>query len=209
VRYDLHEICMRYFVTVDSAEHAFTLESPVSAARAVLQPAHPAATPLQVELLCRPGTDGTAVVLVDGHVFRVRRQAARAGGALAEARVNGRLVRFALENELERRSRPARSRTAVSGARVSAPMPGRVVKVAVRVGDIVSAGAGLLSIEAMKMENEVQAPCDGRVVRVTVEAGATVEADQELILIEPLSNATVSNETISGEMTPSEPVTSP
>jgi biotin carboxyl carrier protein len=70
-------------------------------------------------------------------------------------------------------------------------MPGRVVKVAVRVGDIVTAGAGLLSIEAMKMENEVQAPCDGRVVRVAVEAGTTVEADQELILIE------------------SEPVTSP
>jgi biotin carboxyl carrier protein len=203
VRYDIHELFMRYFVTVDSAEHGFTLDAPVAAARAVLQPTNPAAAPLQAELLCRPGTDGTAVVLVDGHVFRVRRQAARAGGALAEARVNGRLVRFALENELERRSRPARSRTAVSGARVSAPMPGRVVKVGVRVGDIIAAGAGLLSIEAMKMENEVQAPCDGRVVRVSVEAGTTVEADQELILIEPLSS-----ETVSSGITPSELVTS-
>jgi biotin carboxyl carrier protein len=178
---------MRYFVTAGSVEFGFTVAVPVAAARAALQPAAREAAPLEVELLCRPGTDGTAVVLVEGHVFRVRRQAARAAGALAEARVNGRLVRFAIENELERRTRPARSRTAASGARVSAPMPGRVVKVAVRAGDIVSAGAGLLSIEAMKMENEVQAPCDGRVVRVAVEAGTTVEADQELISIEPVA----------------------
>lgn len=184
---------MRYFVTVDSLEYAFTLAGPVAEARAALQPADPAAAPLEAELLCRPGTDGSAVVLVDGHVLRIRRQAARAAGALAEARVNGRLVKFALESELERRSRPVRSRTAASGARVSAPMPGRVVKVSVRSGDIVSAGAGLLSIEAMKMENEVQAPCDGRVVRVSVEAGATVEADQELLTIEPVSNGPVTS----------------
>ncbi len=184
---------MRYFVTVDAAEFGFTLAAPVAAARAALQPAAPEAAPLEAELLSRPGTDGTAIVLVDGHVFRVRRQAARAAETLAEARVNGRLVRFAIESELQRRSRPARERTAASGARVSAPMPGRVVKVAVRVGDLVSAGAGLLSVEAMKMENEVQAPCDGRVVRVAVEAGATVEADQELILIEPVSGEPVTS----------------
>jgi biotin carboxyl carrier protein len=98
-----------------------------------------------------------------------------------------------IESELERRSRPARSRTAASGARIGAPMPGRIVKVAVRVGDVVAAGTGLLSIEAMKMENEVQAPCDGRVVRVSAEAGATVEADQELILIEPVASDSVAS----------------
>jgi biotin carboxyl carrier protein len=180
---------MRYFVTVDSEEFSFTLPGPLRHARTALQPAAPAGAALHVELLSRHGTDRAAVILVDGSVYRVQRQPGRAAGALAEARVNGRLVRFGVESELERRSRPVRAKTASSGARVAAPMPGRVVKVSVRAGDIVSAGAGLLSIEAMKMENEVQAPCDGRVASVSVETGATVEADQELLAIEPVASA--------------------
>lgn len=180
---------MRYFVTVDSEEFSFALPGSSVAARAALQPADAGAPPHDVELLSRAGTDRAAVVLVDGQVFRVRAQAARAGGAEAESRINGRLVRFRIESELERRCRPARARGAANGARVSAPMPGRVVKVSVRVGDVVAAGAGLLSIEAMKMENEVQAPCDGRIARVSVEAGATVEADQELLTLEPVASS--------------------
>jgi biotin carboxyl carrier protein len=64
-------------------------------------------------------------------------------------------------------------------------MPGRVVKVNVLPGDAVLVGAPLLSIEAMKMENELIAPNPGRVARVLVKAGDTVEADQELVVIEP------------------------
>jgi biotin carboxyl carrier protein len=64
-------------------------------------------------------------------------------------------------------------------------MPGRVVKVNVRPGDVVAAGAALLGIEAMKMENELAAPIAGRVAKVAVQVGATVEADQELVVIEP------------------------
>jgi biotin carboxyl carrier protein len=64
-------------------------------------------------------------------------------------------------------------------------MPGRVVKVSVRPGELVQSGQSLLSIEAMKMENELQAPNSGRVTQLRVEVGATVEADQELMLIEP------------------------
>lgn len=180
---------MRYFVTVDAEEFSFALPSSKGAPRAALQPADASARPHEVELLSRAGTDRAAVVLVDGQVFRVRSQAGRAGSADAEARINGRLVKFRIESELERRSRPVRARSAASGARVAAPMPGRVVKVSVRVGDIVAAGAGLLSIEAMKMENEVQAPCEGRVSRISVTAGATVEAEQELMAIEPVASS--------------------
>jgi len=69
-----------------------------------------------------------------------------------------------------------------SGA-VKALMPGRVVRVSVSKGDAVRKGAGLLILEAMKMENEIQAPADGTVDEVFVEPGQTVEAGAELVRI--------------------------
>ena len=67
---------------------------------------------------------------------------------------------------------------------VRAVMPGRVVRVLVDVGSEVTKGEGLLVIEAMKMENEIQAPRDGRVAAVHVAAGQTVEGGSDLVQIE-------------------------
>jgi biotin carboxyl carrier protein len=66
------------------------------------------------------------------------------------------------------------------GGVVKAPMPGRVVRVLVTQGDVVAKGAGLLILEAMKMENEIQAPAAGTVDSLFVEAGQTVEAGADL-----------------------------
>jgi biotin carboxyl carrier protein len=68
--------------------------------------------------------------------------------------------------------------------RLTAPMPGRVVRVLVRPGDEVRARQGLVVIEAMKMENELTATRAGRVREVTVAAGAAVEAGRLLVVIE-------------------------
>lgn len=186
---------MRYFVTLDDQE--FSLSVPVAGRAAVttLQPAKPDQPPYQVELLSHAGTARPALVLVDGRVFRVTTASHKDGGrsavtvrsSPAHATINGRNLTFNVETELERRARPSRQATASTRERIAAPMPGRVVKVTVRVGETVAPGAGLVSIEAMKMENEVQAPCAGRVSSIAVEAGATVEADQELLVIEPLA----------------------
>ena len=70
------------------------------------------------------------------------------------------------------------------GGVVKALMPGRVVRVLVAKGDSVRKGAGLLILEAMKMENEIQAPADGVVDEVFVTAGQTVESGAELMHIE-------------------------
>lgn len=67
-----------------------------------------------------------------------------------------------------------------SGGIVKALMPGRVVRLLVAKGDTVRKGAGLLILEAMKMENEIQAPTDGVVDQIFVEAGQTVEAGTDL-----------------------------
>src|SRR2546423_6389690 len=61
-------------------------------------------------------------------------------------------------------------------AQITAPMPGKVVRVAVEVGQAVEAGAGLVVVEAMKMQNELKSPKAGTVVEVRVQAGATVNA---------------------------------
>lgn len=67
---------------------------------------------------------------------------------------------------------------------VTAPMPGRVVKVLVRAGDTVAARQGLVVIEAMKMENELRAPRAGTVKTVSVASGAPVEAGSVVVVIE-------------------------
>ena len=67
---------------------------------------------------------------------------------------------------------------------VRATLPGLVVSVAVSDGDEVAEGAALMTIEAMKMQNEVRSPRAGRVVAVTVAAGQTVSAGASLLRIE-------------------------
>ena len=83
----------------------------------------------------------------------------------------------------ERRERtPVASRAGASGT-VRAPMPGRVVKVLVEQGGAVEKGAGVVVVEAMKMENELFAPLSGCVERVFVSAGDAVERGAPLVEI--------------------------
>ncbi|MFJ8695592.1 acetyl/propionyl/methylcrotonyl-CoA carboxylase subunit alpha [Streptomyces roseolilacinus] len=76
--------------------------------------------------------------------------------------------------------------SAHSGAdSLTAPMPGTVTVVKVAVGDEVTAGQGLLVVEAMKMEHVISAPHDGTVVELDVTPGTTVAMDQVLAVVEP------------------------
>ena len=68
---------------------------------------------------------------------------------------------------------------------VKALMPGRIVRVLVETGAAVRKGAGLLVLEAMKMENEIQAPADGVVDQIFVKPGDTVEAGGDLVHVAP------------------------
>ena len=68
---------------------------------------------------------------------------------------------------------------------VTTAMPGTIVAVKVKVGDKVKAGDGVIVIEAMKMENEIQASKTGTVVAVHVAKGDTVTPDESLLEIQP------------------------
>ncbi len=67
---------------------------------------------------------------------------------------------------------------------IATAMPGTIVDVKVKVGDKVEAGDGVLVIEAMKMENEIQAPISGVVISVHVKKGDSVAPDETLIEIQ-------------------------
>lgn len=179
---------MLYYINLNGREFPLTL-----AELARTGPTHlaTAAGPLEVEVLSHTEQDRPALVLVDGAVYRVRSapqsKSSHSGGGAAPRRtvINGQPVAVLVETELQRRARPIRNREVASGSKVSAPMPGRIVKLNVRVGDVVAVGDALLGIEAMKMENELLSPSAGTITKLHVEIGATVEADQELIVIEP------------------------
>ena len=66
---------------------------------------------------------------------------------------------------------------------VGAPMPGKVSSVAVAVDQVITKGAKLLSIEAMKMETAVYAPRDGKVARLHVQPGTAILAGDLLVEI--------------------------
>ena len=73
---------------------------------------------------------------------------------------------------------------AVAGAgTVSAPMPGTVLDIMVKEGDVVKSGQVCVILEAMKMENELPAPCDGTVKSVNVTTGASVNTADVLVVI--------------------------
>ena len=65
-----------------------------------------------------------------------------------------------------------------------APMPGLVIRVQAEVGQSVAAGAGVVVLEAMKMENELRAPAPAVVRAVHARAGETVEKGQILVEFE-------------------------
>jgi biotin carboxyl carrier protein len=69
-------------------------------------------------------------------------------------------------------------------ARILTPMPGKVVAVLVEEGQSVQAGAGLVVVEAMKMENELRAPKDGVVRQLKAQVGAAVDSGAVLLVIE-------------------------
>ena len=70
---------------------------------------------------------------------------------------------------------------------VSANIPGKVVTVEVKEGDVVKEGQVILILEAMKMQNEIQAPVNGTVINVACEEGQAIEANVSLVVIEPES----------------------
>ena len=128
--------------------------------------------------------DGTPVRLVriGEQVHRVvARRGATRGSWLLD--VDGARVETEALDERMRviRDLTAATATASGPAPLVAPMPGLIVRVNVSAGDVVSAGQGLVVVEAMKMENELRATTAGVVVSVRATPGTAVEKGAVLV----------------------------
>lgn len=144
-------------------------------------------------------------ILVDGepfevdaagsHVSRVSPGEAGSGRQLevtlaghprpSEGWIAGTRAKLEVRSEAEARLAEALGKGAAgtgSGS-LTAPMPGRVVKILVTAGEAVELGDPVIIVEAMKMENELQAPASGEVRSIAVAEGDTVDAGQVLVEI--------------------------
>ena len=100
--------------------------------------------------------------------------------------VKGSTVSFAFDGEIysiDVDAKGPRARSRHREQSTAAPMPGMVLKILVKAGDVVKRGAPLIVLEAMKMEHIVNAPKDGRVVSVHCVEGEMVQPGVELVEI--------------------------
>jgi biotin carboxyl carrier protein len=123
---------------------------------------------------------GIYSILIDGKSFEVR---VAAWGAELRAITRGREFTAVIQDEREWRRKRGGSVEAEGRQQVLAPMPGKVVRVLVGVGDSVRAGQGLLVVEAMKIQNEIRAPKSGTIDRVRVVEGQTVNAGEVVVIV--------------------------
>jgi biotin carboxyl carrier protein len=119
--------------------------------------------------LDEPDDSGERSANVDGQVWRLRTSGSSAAGGPAKAPPSS------------QSTRPSRAPVRASKGAVTAQMTGRVLRVEVEAGEQVEAGALLLLLEAMKMENEIRAPRAGTVTSVLVGVGDRVNSGDVLV----------------------------
>ena len=123
---------------------------------------------------------GGAEVTVEGETFHVE----QVGGSPARVATSTAAPAMAATVATPASPAPAAG-AAVSGpGAITAPIPGVITTVLVKVGDAVSAGQIVLKLEAMKMENDISSHCEGVVKEIAVEDGAEVKDGQLLVVVE-------------------------
>jgi biotin carboxyl carrier protein len=121
-------------------------------------------------------------VLVGGKAYEVKRERSLQG----ELHMVIGSARYAVEVQDPRslRARRAAAGSEAGPQKVTAPMPGKIVRILVAEKDEVKAGQGIIVMEAMKMQNELKSPKDGRVQKITTSEGSTVNPGDTLAVIE-------------------------
>lgn len=153
-----------------------------------------------VEILSREGA--SLRVRIDGEEIATELEPVAAGGALVRSRGRSLRVHAArrrnsilvavgpgLFDLLPVEGRSARGAHGLATPEVTAPMPGKVLKVIVAEGDAVTAGQPLLVLEAMKMETTLYAESDAIVEKVHAAPGAMVDHGAVLLELSPADSS--------------------
>jgi biotin carboxyl carrier protein len=127
---------------------------------------------------------GSYLLIHNGQVFECRVEGRPESGKTVDVIVGTTQYAVTLTDPRRLRGASGMAAHADEAALIIAPMPGKVVRVMVEVGDVVTADAGILVVEAMKMQNEMKSPKAGTVVALNVQAGATVNSGDVLAVVE-------------------------
>ena len=138
---------------------------------------------IEVDIVPVPEHAGVYWITVGKHVFELAERLLHHAAFYKEAgeitlQFEGREYRL-FDASQRRRLAPTRA------GDLHAPMAGKIIHVLVQPGEHVKAGATLLILEAMKMEQQITAPQDGVVTRLLCHAGDQVTAGTELVVLEP------------------------
>ena len=124
-------------------------------------------------------------VTVDGQEFEVILEK---NGEFWDVEIEG--INFSIKidedktvNSSKKRKRGG-SKRKLSG-KISSSIPGKIVSLNVKLGDIVKQGQVVMILEAMKMQNEIQAPLSGEIIEINCQSVESIEANMPLIVIEP------------------------
>ena len=133
------------------------------------------------ELELREPEPGCFLFLRDGEVHECR--VSKAQDRL-DVSLRGRNHAVAIVDPKRLRSGQDSDRHLHGLAEITAPMPGKVVRVHIETGASVEKGAGVIVVEAMKMQNEMKSPRAGVVISINVKPGDTVNAGDVLAVVE-------------------------
>lgn len=106
----------------------------------------------------------------------------------AVVKVNGVEYKYSLDSIFSyvRRGMIASGDNKIPSNDILSPMPGKIVDVFLNEGDLVNAGEPVLTLEAMKMQNEITADCNGFIKKIRVNPGQSVMKDELLVEIQSI-----------------------
>jgi biotin carboxyl carrier protein len=139
------------------------------------------------ELEARRVGEGEYLLVHGGRVYECRTGAepgAGAGRGSLRVSVGAREYGVTLTDPKHLRAAAAAGGEQGGRAQLKAPMPGKVVRVMVELGQVVEAGQPVVVVEAMKMQNELKSPKSGTVAELRADPGSTVNAGDVLAVIE-------------------------
>ena len=138
----------------------------------------------ELDTALRVTDDGFAMVTIDGVEYPV--EIATVHQNDYEVLINGVGYLFSVETpfSLARQKMLSTKASESTTIRLKAPMPGKILDVFVKTGDVVKAGDTLLILEAMKMQNAILASTKGRIKKVLIKAGDATSKSDLLIEME-------------------------
>jgi pyruvate carboxylase subunit B len=164
---------MKYYAQVDNNEYEVEINAGVVTLNG---------EPVDVDLM-RTGATELYSVLFGGHSYEMLVNADRFNYTI---NVRGVQFQVQIEDERARRLNRARRLPALPEGElaITAPIPGLVVRILVKEGDVIEEGQPVVLLEAMKMENELRATRAGVVKSIVAAAGQRVDQNAPLIVLE-------------------------